>query len=289
MQGAFATAAAHDGSVDFGSEDGSGELHSAAHSDVDCEVHSEGADVSPAAAAGGYGYTAGSPTYSQHSSAWSSPVGNREVQGELMTPRQGWQQQQQQQQQPGMPPLSPGLSLAELSTGAPIDLEGSEADSDLLESNVMSPAWQAAAAAARPAYDADVGSESPTSAAAQPQQLVGSLMPCGSSSGSSVISSSYCASDADEEEVERTAFVEYTNPAAAGAEPQLIPAPQPVQQQWQQQQQDLALELDGGASWLRSSEGGEGDDDGGYLDDGRASFDSDDELPVMRMQGGEQT
>lgn len=37
--------------------------------------------------------------------------------------------------------------------------------------------------------------------------------------------------------------------------------------------------------------GGDGDDNdggGGYLDDCRAPFGSDDELPVMRMTGGEQ-
>jgi hypothetical protein len=281
MQGAFATAAAEHGSDGFGSEHGS-ELHSAAHSNGDCELHSEVADVSRAA--GGYGYTGGMPTYSQQSSPWSSPVVNREDR-EMFTPRQGWQQQQQ----PGMPPLSPGLSLAELSTGAPIDLGGSEADSDLLESNTMSPAWQPAAAVVQPAYDAGMRSSTNAAAVAEPpqQQLLGSLMACDSSGGSSAISSSYCASDAEEEEVERTAFVEYSNPAAAGAEPQTV-APQAVQQrqQWQPPVQQLPQELDGGVSWLRSSEGGDEDEDR-YLDNGRASFDSDDELPVMRMQGGE--
>ncbi|WIA44023.1 hypothetical protein OEZ86_010395 [Tetradesmus obliquus] len=219
------------------------------------------------------------------------------VHGDLSgaTAHLGWQQQQQQ---PGVAPLSPGLSFAELSTGAPLDLEGSEADSDLLESNVTDKAWQPAAAAAAAARDP------PAAAAAGAQQLVGSLVPCDSSSdASSAISSSYCASEAEEEEVERSAFVEYTNPAAAGAEElSLAGNPRPVQQQqqWrqpgqqqQQQQQglqELAHELDGGASWLRSSEGGndDGDNDGGggYLDDGRTSFGSDDELPVMRMTGG---
>jgi hypothetical protein len=266
------------------SEDHS-EMHSAADSDVESELNSEAADASPTAAAAA-DYSASIPHISQqHSSLWSSPVGNYEVQREV-SGGLGWQQRQQQQ--PGVPPLSPGLSLAELSTGAPIDLEGSEADSDLLEPN-MSPGWQPAAAAGRQLDDSDAEEDAAAPAvAAAGTQLMGSLVPCDShSSASSAISSSYCASDA-EEEVERTAFVEYSNPAAAGAEPLQPPLVQQPQQ-WpmpaqQHQQQELPHELDGGASWLQSSEGG---DDGGYLDDGRASFDSGDELPVMRMQGGE--
>ncbi|KAF6261852.1 hypothetical protein COO60DRAFT_711349 [Scenedesmus sp. NREL 46B-D3] len=141
MQGAVAAAAAaaeEEGSDEFGSE-GRNEPLIAAHSDVDCEVHGDSAPMSPAA--GSHGCNIGSPQYPQRSSVWSSPAGNREVQGEAPA-ASGWQLQHA-----NGAPLSPGLSLAELSTGAPIDLAGSEADSDLLESN-RSEAWQPAPAAA---------------------------------------------------------------------------------------------------------------------------------------------
>lgn len=220
----------------------------------------------------------GSPCYSQHSSVWSSPMGAHEGHAE--------------QQQLAFPPPSPGLSLAELSIGGPIDLDGSEADSDLLTTsrtdlgNMTHTSAGGVAEAAGPQAPAAVAAAAAATAAAaaaavvqwqaQMRDVIGSLI-ASSSSGSTSSAENSGAGSCSEGEEEYIEVHSTPDPDADGtlgrhaavllnagsARFECVEAGQAqgqhVEQQrrrWQQLQHPAQQEheLEGDAGWLMSSE-----------------------------------